>query len=228
MKIYLLLIVTLFGFLLTDAPGQTVTNSKPLVIGILVFDKAYITEFAGPLDVYHHLSGDKAKVILISGTERDLTTFEGLHFRADYTIRDAPKLDVLVVPSGAGSLDADPKNKAAITWIQKTAKQAKFVTSHCEGAFLLAEAGLLAGKQATTFQNDVGTLKTRFPSCSVQGGKRVVVDGNLVTSAGGLASYEGALYVVARLFGEDEAKRIADALAFDKANLANALAALPQ
>jgi transcriptional regulator GlxA family with amidase domain len=51
----------------------------------------------------------------------------------------------------------------------------------------------------------------------------VVVDGNVVTSPGGLASYEGALYVVAKLFGEDEARRIATSLAFDKENLANAL-----
>ena len=228
MKTYLLIVLTLLGLSVMHAAGQTTTNANPVVVGILVFDKAYITEFAGPLDVYHHVSDGKVKVIIISGTKKKLTTYEGLAFQADYTVANAPKIDVLVVPSGAGSLDADPKNKAALAWIQKTAAKAKFITSHCEGAFLLAEAGLLAGKNATTFQNDVGTLQTRFPSCSVQGGKRVVVDGNLVTSAGGLASYEGALYVVARLFGEAEAKRIAGALAFDKGNLMNALAALPK
>lgn len=228
MKTHLVIILTLLGFTLSKAADQAPTNAKPIVVGILVFDKAYITEFAGPLDVYHHVSGDKLKAVIISGTKKDLTTFEGLHFRADYTVADAPKVDVLVVPSGAESLDADPKNKPAIAWIKKAAAEAKFVTSHCEGAFLLAEAGLLGGKQATTFQNDVGTLQSRFPTCSVQGGKRVVVDGNLVTSAGGLASYEGALYMVARLFGDEEARRIAGALAFDKGNVTNALGALPK
>lgn len=228
MKKYLLIVLTLLGLSAMNAAGQTTTNANPIVVGILVFDKAYITEFAGPLDVYHHVADGKVKVVIISGTKKDLTTYEGLRIHTDYTVGDAPKVDVLVVPSGAGSLEADPKNKAALAWIKRTATQAKFITSHCEGAFLLAEAGLLAGKNATTFQNDVGTLQTRFPSCSVQGGKRVVVDGNLVTSAGGLASYEGALYVVARLFGEEEAKRIAGALAFDKGNLMNALAALPK
>ena len=228
MKTYVLIVLTLLGLCAMPVAGQTTTNANPIVVGILVFDKAYITEFAGPLDVYHHVSDGKVKVVVISGTKKNLTTYEGLAFQADYTVDDAPNIDVLVVPSGAGSLEADPKNKAAIAWIKKAAAQAKFVTSHCEGAFLLAEAGLLAGKNATTFQNDVGTLQTRFPTCSVQGGKRVVVDGNLVTSAGGLASYEGALYVVARLFGEAEAKRIAGALAFDQGNLMNALAVFPR
>jgi len=223
MKKYLIFFLALLALSAVKATDSEPADSKPIVVGILVFDKAYITEFAGPLDVYHHVDPSKLKVVVISGTKKDLTTYEGLHFRADYTIANAPKVDVLVVPSGAGSLDADPKNKSAIAWIQKTAKDAKFVTSHCEGAFLLAEAGLLGGKQATTFHTDVGTLQSRFPTCSVQGGKRVVVDGNLVTSAGGLASYEGALYVVARLFGEDEARRIGTALAFDKANVANAV-----
>jgi transcriptional regulator GlxA family with amidase domain len=228
MKTCLLIVLTLLGLSALQATGQTNTNANPIVVGILVFDKAYITEFAGPLDVYHHVADGKVRVVLISGTKKDLTTYEGLRIHTDYTVADAPKIDVLVVPSGAGSLDADPKNKAAMVWIKKTAAHAKFITSHCEGAFLLAEAGLLAGKNATTFQNDTGTLQARFPTCSVQGGKRVVVDGNLITSAGGLASYEGALYVVAQLFGETEAKRIAGALAFDQGNLANALAALPK
>lgn len=228
MKTCLLIVLTLLGLSALQATGQTATNTNPVVVGILVFDRAYITEFAGPLDVYHHVADGKVKVVLISGTKKDITTYEGLRIHTDYTVGNAPKIDILVVPSGAGSLEDDPKNKTAMAWIKKTAAKAKFITSHCEGAFLLAEAGLLAGKQATTFQNDVGTLQTRFPTCSVQGGKRVVVDGNLVTSAGGLASYEGALYVVARLFGEEEAKRIAGALAFDKGNLMNALEALPK
>jgi transcriptional regulator GlxA family with amidase domain len=223
MKKHFILILCLISLSAIQAAEQAAANAKPIIVGILVFDKAYITEFAGPLDVYHHMPADKLKVVVISGTTKDLTTYEGLPFHAEYTIADAPKLDVLVVPSGAGSLDADPKNKAALAWIKKTAADAKFITSHCEGAFLLAEAGLLAGKQATTFHSDVGALQSRYPTCSVQGGKRVVVDGNLVTSAGGLASYEGALYVIARLFGEEEARRIASALAFDSANTANAL-----
>jgi transcriptional regulator GlxA family with amidase domain len=144
-------------------------------------------------------------------------------FRAHYTIENAPKLDVLVVPSGAGSLDADRKNVRVINWIKKAAREAQFITSHCEGAFLLGQAGLLENKDATTFHVDTAVLQQQFPTCRVQKDRRVVVDGNLITSAGGLASYEAALYVVERLFGKDQALSIAAALVFGPSNIEAAI-----
>jgi transcriptional regulator GlxA family with amidase domain len=113
------------------------------------------------------------------------------------------------VPSGAGSLDADLKNIRVITWLQKTAREAKFITSHCEGAFVLGQAGLLDNKNATTFPVDTETLQKQYPTCRVQTGQRLVVDGNVITSPGGLASYEASLYVVEQLFGKEQALSIA-------------------
>lgn len=199
-------------------------EQKPITVGILVLDGIYITETAGALDVYHHVPADKLRVVLISDTDKQLKTYEGMPFQANYTIDNAPKLDVLVVPSGAGSLDKDLKNQRVVDWIKKTAPNAKYVTSNCEGAFLLATAGLLKGKNATTFPTDRTDLQKRFPDAKVKD-QRVVVDGNLVTSAGGLASYEGSLWVVEQLFGKAEADRIGTALVFGQSNVATALAA---
>jgi putative intracellular protease/amidase len=85
-------------------------------------DKPYITESAGPLDVYHHVPSDKLRVFIVSDTDKERETYEGLPFRANYTIDNAPRIDVLVVPSGAGSLTVDPKNERVIAWIKKTAR----------------------------------------------------------------------------------------------------------
>jgi len=213
-----LVAVTLFItlFWISAARAQQVT------VGILVLDQPYITEMAGPLDVYHHVAADKIKVYLISDTDKEMKTYEGMPFRAHYTVANAPKLDVLVVPSGFGSLDRDTKNVPVIEWIKKAAREAKYVTSHCEGAFLLATAGLLNGKNATTFPADRAQLRRRFPAAKVLD-QRVVVDGNLVTSAGGLASYEGSLWVIAQLFGQQEANRIGEALVFGQSNMTAAL-----
>lgn len=112
--------------------------------------------------------------------------------------------------------------KALAAWIKKEAKEVKWLRSHCEGAFLLGTAGLLDGKNATTFPTDRPDLQKRFLKAKVKN-DRVVVDGNLVTSAGGLAIYEGALWVVGQLFGQPEAKRIAEALLFGQSNLAMAM-----
>ena len=205
------------------APAQQQPAGGPITVGILLLNKPYITEFAGPLDVYHHVPAEQLKVVIISDTDQELVTYEGMPFRAHYTIENAPKLDVLVVPSGAGSLEADRKNVRVMTWLQKAAREAKFITSHCEGAFLLGQAGLLDHKDATTFHVDTDALQQQYPTCRVQKDRRVVVDGNLVTSAGGLASYEASLYVVAQLFGKDQALSIAAALVFGPSNIDAAL-----
>jgi transcriptional regulator GlxA family with amidase domain len=226
MKRYpLLSVVYVLAFLLASASAASAQQKLaggPITVGILLLNKPYITEFAGPLDVYHHVPEEKLKVFIISDTDQELVTYEGMPFRANYTIENAPKLDVLVVPSGAGSLDADLKNARVITWLQKAARDAKFITSHCEGAFLLGQAGLLDNKQATTFPVDTETLQKRYPTCRVQAGQRIVVDGNLITSPGGLASYEASLYVVEQLFGKEQALSIAAALVFGPSNIAAA------
>jgi transcriptional regulator GlxA family with amidase domain len=198
-------------------------EQKPITVGILTLNGIYITETAGALDVYHHVPADKLRVVLISDTDKPLKTYEGMPFQANYTIDNAPKLDVLVVPSGAGSLDKDLKNERVVNWVKQTAKSAKYVTSNCEGAFVLATAGLLNGKNVTTFPTDRTDLQKRFPEANVED-KRFVVDGNLVTSAGGLASYEESLWVVEQLFGKQEADRIGAALVFGQSNVATALA----
>jgi transcriptional regulator GlxA family with amidase domain len=208
---------TVLAFVWT--PAARAQQQKQITVGILTLDGIYITETAGALDVYHHVPSDKLRVVLISDTDKPQKTYEGMPFQAEYTIDNAPKLDVLVVPSGAGSLDKDLKNQRVVDWIKKTAPQAKYVTSNCEGAFLLATAGLLDGKNATTFPTDRPDLQKRFPNVKVED-QRVVTDGNVVTSAGGLASYEGSLWVVEQLFGKQEADRIGAALVFGQSNLA--------
>jgi len=227
MKRYLSVCVScVIAFLLAGVSGvsaQQKREGEPVRVGILLLNKPYITEFAGPLDVYHHVPVEKLNVFIISDTDQELVTYEGMPFRAHYTIENAPKLDVLVVPSGAGSLDADRKNVRVINWIKKAAGEAQFITSHCEGAFLLGQAGLLENKDATTFHVDTAALQQQYPTCRVQKDRRVVVDGNLVTSAGGLASYEAALYVVEKLFGKDQALSIAAALVFGPSNIEAAI-----
>jgi transcriptional regulator GlxA family with amidase domain len=222
----LLSVAYALAFLLASASAvgaQQKLAEGPITVGILLLNKPYITEFAGPLDVYHHVPEEKLKVFIISDTDQELVTYEGMPFRANYTIDNALKLDVLVVPSGAGSLDADLKNVRVITWLQKAAGEAKFITSHCQGAFLLGQAGLLDDKHATTFPADTETLQQRYPTCRVQGGQRIIVDGNLITSPGGLASYEASLYVVEQLFGKEQALSIATALVFGPSNIAAAV-----
>jgi transcriptional regulator GlxA family with amidase domain len=214
------------ALLLTEAAvvrAQQQRDGGPVTVGILLLNRPFITEFSGPLDVYHHVPAEKITVFIVSDTDQEQMTYEGMPFRANYTIDNAPKIDVLVVPSGAGSLGADQQNERVVNWIKKAASEARFITSHCQGAFLLGKAGLLDHKQATTFTANTEDLQKQYPACRVQADRRVVVDGNLVTSPGGLASYEASLYVVAQLFGKEQAMRIASALIFGPSNIEAAI-----
>src|SRR5512134_2229078 len=96
-------IACLAAFLLAGsiAGAQQNPGGGPITVGILLLNKPFITEFAGSLDVYHHVPAEKLKVFIISDTDQEQVTYEGMPFRANYTIDNAPKLDVLVVPSGA-------------------------------------------------------------------------------------------------------------------------------
>src|SRR5262249_30290375 len=143
-----------------------------------------------------------------------ITTYEGVTLQPDYAFGQEPRIDVLVVPSGIHSVDSDLENAAFIGWIQAKARTAEYVTSHCWGAFSLAKAGLLDGHECTTFPSSIDDLQKKFPNVHARKDRRFVVAGKTITSNGGLAAYEAALYVVEQLYGKEKADGVATGLVF--------------
>jgi transcriptional regulator GlxA family with amidase domain len=194
-----------------DAPHAA--PPKPVNVGVVIFDDLFITEFSAPFDVYKH-AGDKANVFTVAPTAAPIRTYEGVVITPQYSFADAPKIDVLVVPSGNRSLTTDLEDKALIDFVNRAAADARFVTSHCWGAFTLAKTGRLDDRAATTFPTSVGDLGRKFPKVKAVSGRRFVVAGNVITSNGGLAAYEASLYVVRELFGTETADAVASGLVF--------------
>jgi transcriptional regulator GlxA family with amidase domain len=138
----------------------------------------------------------------------------------NYLKDEMPKFDILVVPSAEHHLDSDLENKAMIDFVKRVGAEAQFVTSHCDGAFVLAKAGLLDEVASTTFPSDVPKYKKMFPQLKVYDeidGKKVlfVHDGKFITSAGGAKSFEAALYLCEHLYGKEIAKSLAAGLVID-------------
>jgi len=192
----------------TSAPKADVKN-----VGILIFDGLFITEFAAPFDTYKHVGKD-LNVFTVAPKKDTITTYEGVKLQPDYGMGSEPKIDVLVVPSGIHSIDSDLENAAFIGWIQKTAKSAEYVTSHCWGAFSLAKTGLLDGRDCTTFPASIDDLQAKFPKLKTHKDRRFVVADKIITSNGGLAAFEAALYVVEHLYGKEVADKVASGLVF--------------
>lgn len=190
-------------------------------VGFLIMDGTYNTELTAPYDIFQHTIFRKGikpmNVFMVADTDNPVTTFEGMRILPDFNyLKDSlPKIDVLVVPSAEHHLDTDLENKDLINFVKEVAKNAKFITSHCDGAFVLAKAGLLNGKVSTTFPSDIDKMRTMFPDLDVRKDVLFVHDGNTITSAGGAKSFEAALYLCEYLYGSEIAESLAKGLVID-------------
>lgn len=190
-------------------------------VGFLIMDGTYNTELTAPYDIFQHTifrEGIKPmNVFLVADTDKPVTTFEGMKILPDFNyLKDSlPKIDILVVPSAEHHLDSDLENKALIDFVKRVGAEAEFITSHCDGAFVLAKAGLLEGKVSTTFPSDIDKMRTMFPDLDIRKDVLFVHDGNTITSAGGAKSFEAALYLCEYLYGPEIARSLAKGLVID-------------
>jgi transcriptional regulator GlxA family with amidase domain len=122
---------------------------------------------------------------------------------------------MLVVASSVESRGNDRKNEKLVSWLKSRGEKARYVMSLCWGAFLLAEAGLLDGGPATTFPTDYDLFAKDYPKIDVKRDLSFVDAGKTLTSAGGVKSYEVAMYFVENLYGKEVAQGIASGLLVD-------------
>jgi len=189
-------------------------------IGILVYDGVLSSDITAPIEVFGAAT-KKAwlsdyEVVLISVDKQSyITTEEGLSLKVSTSIHDALKLDVLLLPS---AYDMSPllKNHALISFIQRQAKQTKWLASNCSGALLLAEAGVLNGLKATTWAGGEAEMQSNYPLVKVQVDQNVVVDRNIITSNGSIVSYQAALILLEKLSTQDFSNEIANAIQWSR------------
>jgi len=199
---------------------QTLNPDRVLNVAFLIVNGVYNSELVAPMDIFHHTvfhTEKGMKVFTVAHTRDTLTTFEDLKIIPDYSfLNDSlPKIDILVVPSAEHSMDTDLENDDLIKFVKKTGKKAKFVMSLCDGAFVLAKAGLCDGKESTTFPSDIERYKQTFPQLTVHEKVSFVHDGNLITSVGGAKSYDPALYLSEILYGKKAAEGLGRGLVID-------------
>tara|TARA_B100000809_G_scaffold167653_1_gene165034 strand:+ start:28448 stop:29203 length:756 start_codon:yes stop_codon:yes gene_type:complete len=190
-------------------------------VAFLIMDGTFNTELTAPFDIFQHTifrENIKAmNVFTVANTDKAITTFEGMRILPDYNyLKDSiPKIDILVVPSAEHHLDSDLDDTAMIDFVKRVDKEATYITSHCDGAFVLAKAGLLKSKVSTTFPSDIDKMSAMFPELDIRKNVLFVHDGKYITSAGGAKSFEAALYVCEFLYGKKVAKSLAGGLVID-------------
>jgi len=194
-------------------------------VGILLFPNVEILDFAGPLEVFSSASADGAlggsggserlcNVFTMAESADPIRCNNPLTVVADYTLEDCPHMDILLVPGGRGTRPALDRADL-IAWIEARAAKAELTTSVCTGSFLLAKAGLLDGKSATTYFGSVPFMRETFPAVDTQENVRWVDAGEVVTSAGVSAGIDMSLYLLQRLYGKEVADATAQNIEYD-------------
>jgi len=187
-------------------------------VGFLLLPGVYNSELMAPYDVFHHVrfhAKEGPRVFTVAPGAGPVTTFEGVRITPDHTFDDAPPIDLLVVPSAEHNMDTDLEDARLIAWVRERGGKAKLLLSLCDGAFILAKAGLLDGLEATTFPGDQDRFAGAFPAVRLMKGVLFVHDGKAVTSVGGARSYDAAMYVVESLYGREAAEAIGKGLVLE-------------
>jgi transcriptional regulator GlxA family with amidase domain len=186
-------------------------------IGIYVFDDVEVLDFTGPYEVFTCAARVHAglapgmpppfKVLTIGRHAAMLRARAGLSVFPEAAFDDDPAIDVLIVPGGVVAAELDKPD--VIAWIAGMAGRCELIASVCTGAMLLAQAGLLNGKDATTHWGDIEQLRQMFPQVRVRADRRWIDEGKVVSSGGISAGIDMSLYLVERLASRELALRTA-------------------
>lgn len=198
----------------------------PFTVGIFLFENVEVLDFAGPYEVFktasrvfgrlHPLEPPPFDVITVSRSVSTTRARGGLGVVPDYDFQGHPQIDVLIIPGGV--VTDELVKPEVIDWIATRSLSTVITASVCTGAFLLAKAGLLEDKAATTHWEDIAELRSMFPSMGVVENQRWVDEGRIVTSAGISAGIDMSLHLVARLAGRSLASATARQMDFDWTN----------
>lgn len=182
-------------------------------VGIYIFDHVEVLDFAGPYEVFTCASRVAAagaapfRVRTIGASSAPVRARAGLVLHPETTFADCGPLEVLIVPGGVVS--AELARPEVTAWIAGMAREAELTASVCTGALLLAAAGLLDGRAATTHWEDAAELQAGWPQVRVRAARRWIDTGAVVTSAGISAGIDMSLHLVERLAGRALAERTA-------------------
>lgn len=179
-------------------------------IAVLLFDRFTALDAVGPYEVLGRLPG--ARTVFVADRPGPVTTDVGtLALTATATLNEVTSPDVLVVPGGPGQV-ARMTDARLLDWLRAVDATTTWTTSVCTGSLLLAAAGLLDGRQATSHWLALDQLPA-FGAAPAE--ERVVVDGKYVTAAGVSAGVDMALTLAGRIAGDVIAQAIQLGIEYD-------------
>lgn len=203
-----IIVMMVFGVPISAAAEKLAPKSK--LIGIVLFDDFETLDVFGPVQMWGRLPDHR--LVFVTADGRPARSSQGAVIQADHTFADAPQFDVLMVPGGMGTR-ALVNDAALLAFVRRQNEGTRWTTSVCTGASILARAGLLDGRSATTNKLAFDWVKGQSDNVRWREAARWVVDGKFVTSSGVSAGTDMALALVERLYGRktaDQAAHVAE------------------
>jgi transcriptional regulator GlxA family with amidase domain len=196
-------------------------------VAIFIFNEVEVLDFAGPFEVFsiaglRTMSVPPFDVFTVAQFDT-INARNHLTIKPTYTLEKAPKADIIVIPGGGGlHADGTPfgsrremNNPIVLKWIQEQSANAKLTLSVCTGSLILAKAGLLEGKEATTHFLAIDSLRKISDNITVKEKIRFVDNGTIITSEGVSAGIDMSLHVVCKLLGKEAADETARYMQYD-------------
>jgi putative intracellular protease/amidase len=195
-------------------------NGQKLRVAFVLTEDAVMIDFAGPWEVFqdvmvpsHGVSMEDQhpfELYVVSDSTKPIHASDGMQIAPDYSFDNAPTPNIVVIPAQSG------RSPKMLEWVRRMTRQSEVVMSVCTGAFVLADAGLLNGKHATTHHGALGRLQKNFPAIRVERGMRYVQSDPVIFTAGGLSSgIDLALHIVDLYFGREAAQATADMMEYE-------------
>jgi putative intracellular protease/amidase len=178
-----------------------------LTLGMVLFDGFELLDAFGPLEMFGLLK-DKVRIVIIGEKPGLVKSSAGPSILIESVFTENPMIDILMVPGGRGTR-LQVANELLLEEFSKLAATSSYVASICTGAAVLARAGLLDKRKATTNKKSFEWVSTQRPEVNWVKHARWVEDGKFFTSSGVSAGTDMALALIAKIFGKETALQTA-------------------
>lgn len=186
----------------TPAPAR-----PTLTLGAVLYEDFELLDVYGPLEMFGSV-GEELRIVTVAEHPGPVRSFQGPTTLAEHGFDDCPALDLILLPGGMGTL-AQLAHEPLLEFLRKRAAAARVTMSVCSGSAILAKAGLLDGRRATSNKQYFSLATTQSEKVDWVQAARWVDDGAFVTSSGVSAGMDMALAVIERLFDSERAEGIA-------------------
>ena len=181
---------------------------KSLTLGAILYDSFELLDFYGPLEMFGNLKPE-IEVITVAEKVGPVPSFQGPQTMAEFDYQNCPQLDLILLPGGFGTIK-ELGSQAILIFLKERVPSAKVTMSVCSGSWILAKAGLLDGRRATSNKFYFKMATQQSDQVDWVSEARWVEDGPVFTSSGVSAGIDMSLAVIASLYGEKKAMDIAN------------------